>query len=153
MTHWELISLIPLADWAGSIAEVLAAGYATEAQIIDARDFPPLRRNAADIETSAGAFRGLLDGERLLAVVETEARPGYVEIASLCVVPAAFRRGCASRLLEDVLSQAERSASVVALSTAKSNSPALALYRKFGFQVVASRRSPEGIELVDLEKR
>ncbi len=144
---------MPLAEWAGRIADVLAAGYAAEAQIIDALEFPPLRRNAADIETSAGAFHGLVGGERLLAVVETEARPGCVEIASLCVLPAAFRRGCASRLLEGVLSQAERSDSVVALSTARSNTPALALYRKFGFHIVASRRSPEGIELVDLEKR
>lgn len=153
MADWTKKSLDP-ALWVESITDLLVSAYRVEANLIGVQDFPPLHRTQADILASQSDFQGVLEGgERLLAVVETEPRDSVLQIASLCVSPQRFRGGLASGLVAGVLADAQVSGRPVVVTTARANGPALALYQKFGFQMTAARRSPEGIELIDLEKR
>ncbi|MCR9277772.1 MAG: GNAT family N-acetyltransferase [Pseudomonadaceae bacterium] len=138
-------------DWAHPIAELLADAYRVEARLIGAVDFPPMHRTAADVRRSESSFFGLLDADdKLHAVIETEVTADTVQIASLGVSPESFRLGLASRLVKSVVMEAGRRELSVVVTTAAANKPALSLYRRFGFKVQTMRRSPEGIDLVDL---
>lgn len=132
-----------------AIHEVLQAAQRVEAELVDAERFPPLGRGVADICMAASRFRGIEIDGRLAAVIEIERpAPGHTHIASLAVRPAYFRRGLASALLASVL--AEPGIERVTVDTAAANAPALALYRKFGFELRRRWQTREGIPMVSL---
>ena len=65
---------------------------------------------------------------------------GESEVLSLGVTPAARRRGIGSILLGEALNQARtHGATVMFLDVGAGNSPAIALYKRFGFAQVGSR--------------
>ena len=140
----------PVLAVAVRIQAVLHAAYLREAELIGAADFPPLRRSAADIAQSAGTFYGSFRGPELLGVVEVErgAREGSTTIASLGVDPPWFRQGVGSSLVEFVLASC---AGAVSVATGCANRPALGLYQRLGFGIVASEVTAEGIAIVHLE--
>ncbi len=132
-----------------AIRELLQAAQRVEAERVDAELFPPLRRQAAEICMAGSRFLGIAIEGRLAAVIEIE-RPaaGQLHIASLAVRPEYFRRGLASALLAAVL--AEPGIERITVDTAAANTPALALYRKFGFSLQRRWQTREGIPMVTL---
>jgi len=134
------------------ILAVLHAGYAAEAALIGAPDFPPLRRTAAAVAASGNRFAGSFSGTALAGVIEfgDGDEEAAVDISSLAVHPRFARRGIGCELVRWVL---ERSAGrAVTVSTARANVPAIALYGKLGFAVERSFVTPEGIECSALRR-
>jgi ribosomal protein S18 acetylase RimI-like enzyme len=68
----------------------------------------------------------------------------------LAVRPELCRQGIASALISHVLQLAQGKR--VAVQTAKLNTPAICLYKKFGFTEKETRTSPEGVVLISFEK-
>jgi ribosomal-protein-alanine N-acetyltransferase len=63
-----------------------------------------------------------------------------LQILNIAIHPDERRRGHAERLLQHILSEANRNNThVVSLEVRMSNQPAQALYRKFGFREVGTR--------------
>lgn len=152
-----MLQITPLnhrdAATAARIHAVLLPAYAQEAQLLGARDFPPMRRSAADIQAEEAFYLGALDGDSLLGALALgpDEEPGQLLIGTLVVHPAQQRRGVARALLAEMLRQGAGTAFAVA--TGADNLPALALYRGAGFVVYRHGTvGPEAMPLVKLRR-
>ena len=137
---------------AEQIRQLMFEAYRIEADLIGVQDFYPLHRTSHDIAQSVSVFQGIFKEGDLLAVIELEfLAQAQIHIASLVVHPNAFRQGLASQLLRELLQN--HATSLLTVSTAAVNHPALNLYETFGF-VVEKRpsRTPDGISLLHLKR-
>ncbi|WP_424214680.1 GNAT family N-acetyltransferase [Streptomyces sp. BI20] len=120
------------------------ASYAVEAELIGFPDLPALRESEAELRareltwlgarTPDGALAGFLAWEE-------------TAVDRLCVDPALFRRGVASRLLTAFLAHPGRPAGPLSLTTGAANAPAVALYTRFGFPRGADLSPAPGLTL------
>jgi ribosomal protein S18 acetylase RimI-like enzyme len=116
---------------ANQIFTVFQNSYKVEAQLIGVIDFPPLSRSAKNIEDSKTRFYGFSENKSLAAVIEVSMNNKFLEIDSLIVDPAYFRKGIAGKLISYVLDVFEYSEATV--ETAVVNEPAINLYKRHGF--------------------
>ena len=140
--------LVMTEEFAREVHRVMQAAYRVEADLLDVREFLPLRRTVEDLLRAESRFLGaFLDG-RLVGVAEIERSPeGPVNVASLVVMPQHFRRGLGRALMRSVLE--EHGGEPVTVSTGLRNLPALRLYAGLGFQE-QRRWSVDGIPMVTL---
>lgn len=93
----------------------------------------------AELIASPGTF-ALIDEDQT-GFILVRAAAGECEVLTLCVTPAARRRGVATAL---VMAAAERAAAanaaVMFLEVNASNNPAIALYKRLGFGEVGLRK-------------
>jgi ribosomal protein S18 acetylase RimI-like enzyme len=129
---------------AHEIFTIFQNSYGIEAQIIGALNFPPLSRSAKDIENSKTLFYGFIENECLAAVIEIVIDDELLDINSLTVDPAYFRKGIANKLITYVLEEFDFSKAIV--ETAVANSPAIRLYKKHGFVEFKRWTPSHGIE-------
>lgn len=103
-------------------------------------DDPWTASSLAALLESPGVFALTADsghGFVLIRVAADEA-----EVLTLAVCPAARRRGVASALLKSASEEAaKRGASTLFLEVGCKNSPAIALYKRFGFTEVGRRKA------------
>lgn len=150
---------------ADQIYWVFQSAYKVEAELIEAKVFPPLARTVAAIQTSNSEFLGFYcqtelgksnnssshnstSKSELAAVIEIDVKQQSLEIHSLTVAPSHFRKGIADALLDHVFDTYEYRRAEV--ETAVANTPAIALYKKHGF-VEFKRWVPDhGIEKLAL---
>jgi ribosomal protein S18 acetylase RimI-like enzyme len=116
---------------ANQIFTIFQNSYKVEAQLIGVIDFPPLLRNAKDIENSKTQFYGFTENKCLAAIIEIVEEDKRLEINSLTVDPDYFRKGIANKLISYVLEKITFSKAIV--ETAVVNIPAINLYKKHGF--------------------
>ena len=96
---------------------------------------------AETMENSCSRYFLALEGERVLgyAGIQTVLDEGY--ITNIAVDPDRRRQGIADRLVKAVLACAEeKKLSFVTLEVRVSNSPAIALYKKHGFEGAGRRK-------------
>lgn len=148
----ELTKLNPRdAGVADEMHRVFQRSYRKEAELVGVEDFPPLRRTSQDLQDSTTEFYGCrIDGE-LAAVVEVEGKGRELDICSMVVDPAFFRRGLASRLLKHLLALPLWETAVV--ETAVANAPAIALYEKLGFVEERRWQIEQGIQKLSLRRQ
>ncbi len=137
---------------AQQIFSVFQRSYKIEAALIGVDHFPPLLRTVNDIENADSCFYGFFENDKLAAVVEirveVSAAHKHLDICSLTVDPAFFRRGIAGKLLQYVMGI--KGISLFTVETAVVNFPAIRLYQKYGF-VEFKRWIPDhGIEKLAL---
>ncbi|MFK0254729.1 GNAT family N-acetyltransferase [Streptomyces sp. NPDC090445] len=130
---------------AAAVHRIGRAAYAVEARLIGFDGIPALRESLAELRErplrwlgAAGAGADGPDGSNgsggpLAGFLAWEREPdGSVCVDRLCVDPAWFRRGVASLLLRALLAEVPADRPVT-VSTGAANSPAVALYERFGF--------------------
>jgi ribosomal-protein-alanine N-acetyltransferase len=83
--------------------------------------------------TALGAFQG----DRLLGFILARTVLGETEILTFAVSPLAQKQGIGSKLLEQLCSKVPHP---LILEVAKTNTPAIGLYKKFGFQQIGERK-------------
>ena len=134
---------------AETIREILLASYQEEARILQIVDFPPLRRTIRQIQSADSVFFGYKNDSDLVAVSEIEnVGQRKVNIASLVVIPEMFRKGIGSALVAHVLAQYPHCD--VTVSTARQNEPAIALYKRHGFNICNRWPTTDGIDMLTL---
>jgi ribosomal protein S18 acetylase RimI-like enzyme len=116
---------------AHQIFTIFQRSYTVEAQLINVVDFPPLSRSTKNIENSKSYFYGYSEKNCLAAIIEISIDGKVLEIDSLTVDPAFFRKGIAGKLISFILSDFDFSEAIV--ETAVINEPAINLYKKHGF--------------------
>lgn len=132
------------------IRGVFQASYKVEAQLLGAKDFPPLKRPLEKFIHSQTDFYGYHVNDNLAAVMEIQQVPKKVEINSFVVLPSFFRRGIGNQLLEYLFQNFETS--LFTVETGAENIPAITLYEKHGFKLVKKWMTEIGIEKVAFEK-
>ena len=79
---------------------VFQASYAIEAKILQANDFPPLKRTLEEYQNTDTQFYGFWQMNDLAAVIEIRLLESSIHIQSLVVDPDYFRQGIAAQLLD-----------------------------------------------------
>ena len=125
---------------AEKIRAVFQLSYKIEAELLNAVDFPPLKRTIENFVISETAFFGYLKEKELAAVIEITTNNEFTHINSLVVDPHFFRQGIAKKMMEFVFETFDSKLFIV--ETGLENGPATQLYKKFGFQEV--KREPTG---------
>lgn len=134
---------------ATQMQKVFHASYSVEAKILNAIDFPPLKRTLEEYMKTGNIFYGVFKNQDLAAVVEIRSSQKQTHIQSLVVSPQYFKLGIASQLMIFVLEQFNSEAAFV--ETGVDNNPAIKLYEKFGFKQTKQWNTDCGIRKVRLD--
>ncbi len=128
--------------------EIQHAAYAIEAELIGYPDLPPLHETLATLQATEEEVWLCSEGGELVGVVGLEQHDDELVIARLFVAPRWFRRGVGAALVSHALSRADGRR--VRVGTGARNAPALALYRRFGFDWIDGREPLPGAGYVEL---
>jgi ribosomal protein S18 acetylase RimI-like enzyme len=137
-----------LEDVAIQVYDLFQQSYQIEAQLVGAKEFPPLQRSASHIQAASSKFLAQWVGSDLAVVIEFSLGEDHLSIDSLVVHPRHFRRGLASNILRSLLDRVNWQTADV--ETAAANHPAIALYEKFRFSESKRWKRNNGIEKVQL---
>ena len=132
------------------IHSVFQVSYAVEAKLLNATNFPPLKRPIESYQKSDNSFFGYFEDEELAGVIEIASNSIHTDINSLVVNPKFFRRGIAKQLLEFIFYKFDSRLFIV--ETGADNMPAIELYKKHGFKEVKQWDTAFGIRKVAFEK-
>ncbi len=133
------------------IRSVFQVSYKVEAKLLNATNFPPLKRSLENYVKSNTEFFGYLKNEELAGVIEVDHIDNYTHISSLVVDPNFFRQGIARKLMEFVLNTFDTNLFVV--ETGLENGPATELYKNFDFKEVKQWNTDHGIRKIKFERR
>lgn len=137
-------------ETATEIRSVFQVSYAVEAKLLNAVDFPPLKRPLESYIHSNNTFFGYMKDTALAGVVEINHNSNFTHIQSLVVAPKFFRQGIAKSLLEFVFDTFDSNLFIV--ETGVANEPATKLYLKFGFKEVNQWNTDHGIRKIRFER-
>ena len=133
------------------IRNVFQKSYAIEAKLLDAQNnFPPLKRPLSAFLNADTEFFGYFENERLAGVIEIKSDENCTHIQSLVVHPDFFRKGIGSQLLQFVIDKFDTP--VFTVETGAANNPAIALYKRFDFQITRKWMTGVGIEKVAMKR-
>ena len=134
---------------AEEIRSVFQASYAVEAKLLNAIDFPPLKRTVdAFVETNTRFYGYQIDGETI-AVIEILNDKTATHIQSLVVLPDHFRKGLGHKLVQCILDTYD--SKLFTVETGLANRPAIQLYEKFGFKKTKIWDTDHGIRKIKFE--
>ncbi|GAB4247972.1 MAG: hypothetical protein Tsb0034_27330 [Ekhidna sp.] len=119
------------ASIAKEIHRVFQASYKVEAELLGAKDFPPLKRTVKDFMESTASFYGILKDKEIAGIVQVSTKGNVTDINSLVVHPDYFRQGLGKQLVAHVLSTYDSDTFTV--ETGVDNKPAIQLYERLGF--------------------
>lgn len=133
------------------IRSVFQLSYKIEAELLNATDFPPLKRPLENYVNSETEFFGYLKDKELAGVIEIKHNNNFTHINSLVVSPNFFRQGIARKLMEFVFKTFDSKLFVV--ETGLENRPATKLYKKFNFKEVRQWDTDHGVRKIKFERR
>lgn len=128
------------------IRSVFQDSYPIEAKLINAKDFPPLKRTLVEFLDSKTVFYGFYKEKNLAGVVEVKTEVNNTHIQSLVVHPEFFRQGIGSALVQFVLEN--YSTKTFTVETGLANEPAKDLYYGFHFRKVKEYSTAQGIRKI-----
>ena len=131
--------------------QVFMESYAIEANLLDTKDFPPLKRPLDGYTESTNEFYGYYEDEQLGGVIEIVEKPEHTHIQSLVVSPKFFRRGIGSKLIQHAFKH--YNSDLFMVETGAKNGPAIQLYERLGFTLIKEFDTIHGIIKVRLERR
>lgn len=133
------------------IHTVFQLSYAVEAELLNATNFPPLKRPLESYLHGNTIFFGYIENTELAGVIEVENTDEYLSINSLVVNPKYFRRGIATKLLQFIFGKYDSNLFLV--ETGVDNKPATKLYKKQGFKEINQWDTDFGIRKIRFERR
>ena len=135
---------------ARKVYAVFQESYAVEADLLEAKDFPPLRRPLKGFTESKNDFFAYTSEGEIQGVIEIDFRQTTTHIQSLVVLPAHFRKGIGRALVNFAFKNYPTE--LFTVETGLQNDPATTLYRKLGFREVGQYTAEAGIQKIKFEK-
>jgi ribosomal protein S18 acetylase RimI-like enzyme len=135
---------------AKNIYSVFQSSYKVEAKLLNAKNFPPLKRSVENFLKSNSIFFGFYNDIALTGIIELIKYENYTHIRSLVVDPSHFRKGIASKLMKHTFTLVE--SNLIVVETGVKNKPAIKLYEQFGFKETKQWDTDHGVRKVKLEK-
>mgnify|MGYP001204185715 CR=1 FL=1 len=117
---------------AKEIYSIFQRSYKIEAQLLNATDFPPLKRPVSKFLNCNNEFFGYYLKKAIAGVIEIENKKNIIHIQSLVVDPKHFRKGIGKELIKFVLTN--YTSHIFTVETGIKNYPAISLYNSFHFK-------------------
>ena len=117
---------------AQEIWNIFQASYVIEAKILQAIDFPPLRRTMSQFLNSNSEFYAYYLKQNIAGLIEINNNQEATHIQSLVVYPKYFRQGIGRKLVKFVLDTYK--SIIFTVETGVGNHPAIKLYISLGFE-------------------
>ena len=123
---------------------IRSLGYSDLPQVIsiERRAFPTpwsLAMFVLELSKPSGVCLAAIEDRRIVGYLICSRYADVWHLMNIAIDPPARRRGIATALLEEKISRAGQDASYT-LEVRPSNSPAIALYERFGFRSAGTRR-------------
>jgi len=134
-----------------NMRSVFQASYAFEAKLLNAVDFPPLKRTLENYIKCDNDFFGYFKNKELAGVIEIKHHNTFTHIQSLVVHPNFFRQGIANELMAYVLKLYNTKPIIV--ETGVKNVPAIELYKKFNFIEIKQWDTDHGVRKIRFERK
>ncbi|WP_216827629.1 GNAT family N-acetyltransferase [Alkalihalobacterium elongatum] len=125
--------------------------YKVEANIIGYFDLPPLNETVQELQQCGEVFLGYVIEEKVVGAISYKMSIEILDIHRLMVHPHHFRKGIAQALLT-YLEEYEPSIHEWIVSTGTSNTPAILLYKRNGFQVLNEVKVNEKLSITNFKK-
>ena len=135
---------------ANQIRDVFQVSYAVEAKLLNAVDFPPLKRTKFQFLNSNTEFYAYYINKDIAGIIELDDNKDSKHIQSLVVHPKYFRKGIGRKLVQFVL-QTHMSL-LFTVETGADNYPAIQLYKSLGFEQDSEFDTDHGIKKVSFKK-
>ncbi|MGD8191921.1 GNAT family N-acetyltransferase [Brevibacillus ginsengisoli] len=144
--------LVEEQETAKRIWELQIPSYEVEANLINFFEIPPLRETVEDLQKCGEIFYGLWMDDELAGAISYKREENTLDIHRMMVHPRHFRKGVASRLVEYV-EQIEEGIEEILVSTGSKNTPAVNLYKRYGFEPIGELEIAPGVKLMNFRKR
>ena len=150
---WELERVdVSEPEVAGRLLDLQRRAYGVEAELIGSDEIPPLRETVAELQACGETFLvARLDGV-LAGAISWRVDDGTIDLHRLVVDPEHFRKGVGLALVRAALA-AEPTARRAIVQTGASNEPAIALYRREGFEPDGEFEPVPGLRVARFAKR
>ena len=119
--------------------------------MLNATDFPPLKRSLENYIISDNEFFGFLKNHELGGVIEIDHSTNSTHIQSLVVSPKFFRQGIAGKLIKFVINSFN--SELFTVETGVKNKPATELYKKYNFKEVKQWNTNHGVRKILFERK
>jgi ribosomal protein S18 acetylase RimI-like enzyme len=133
------------------LLELQQRAYRVEADLIGSDEIPQLRETLAELQASGETFLGADVGGRLAGAISWRVDGETIDLHRLIVEPSHFREGIGTALVRGALAGEPRARQAV-VQTGAANRPALELYRREGFAVIAELEVVPGLRVTRLAK-
>ena len=131
------------------IWKVFQLSYSVEARILNAENFPPLKRSIESIQESNNIFFISEIEDIVNGVIEIHEELESIHIQSLVVLPSEFRKGGASKMLDFILDLYKKNK--ITVETGVDNLPAVNLYLRFKFNEIFQWDTDHGVRKIRFE--
>ena len=135
---------------AEEIRAIFQVSYTVEAKMLNAIDFPPLKRTVAQFLNSNSEFYAYYLNQNIAGVIEIENNQDLTHIQSLVVYPKYFRKGIGRKLVQFVLDTYK--SIIFTVETGVDNHPAIKLYISLGFEEQSQWDTDHGVRKVRFKK-
>lgn len=136
---------------AQDIRQLFQESYAVEAELLNAIDFPPLKRPLEDFMSSANTFYGYFKNDELAGAIEISDKLDFIHIQSLVVKPSHFRNGIGRQLMQFAMDT--HLSKLYIVETGVANLPVVKLYETLGFIEIDQWDTDHNVRKVRFEKR
>ena len=137
---------------AAELLDLQRRAYRVEAELIGSDEIPPLRETLAELQACGETFLVARLEDELAGAVSWRNENGTIDLHRLVVDPGHFRTGIGVALVRAALAS-DPVAQRAIVQTGASNEPAIALYRREGFEPDGEFEPVPGLRVARFAKR
>lgn len=135
-----------------SILKIQSPAYRVEGALIGFYGIPALKETVECILNAKDTYFGYFEKDKLVGFIAFNEELSTIDIVKLAVHPEHFRKGIAKQLL-NYLFDTFHDAKLFKVSTGTKNTPAIDLYKSFGFQEKGQREVASTVFITLFEKQ
>jgi ribosomal protein S18 acetylase RimI-like enzyme len=133
------------------ILKIQAPSYRVEGALMGFYGIPAMKETVESILNSKDTYEGFYENNQLAGFIAYNINGDTVEITKLVINPPHFRKGMATQLIKHLF-EINSNSKLCKVSTGTKNTPAITLYKKFGFYQVGQKEVAPSVFITQFEK-